>query len=92
MKSIEKQIYELIILNCPKEKIAGEIKPNSRFLEDLEYDSVALMSLLVDIEEEFGIEVDNIEGSLRAFIDVNCFVDFIKEYVKETSYEKSSIN
>lgn len=35
------------------------ISDNSHLIEDLEYDSVDLMQLLIDIEDEFGIDFLN---------------------------------
>lgn len=36
-----------------------EIKEDTKLIEDLEYDSIALIQLLVDIEDEFGINLNN---------------------------------
>ena len=35
------------------------ITPDTRLIEDLRYDSVDLMQLIVDIEEKFGVDFMN---------------------------------
>ena len=37
----------------------AEVKPESRLKEDLEADSAAIMMLVMDVETEFGIEVED---------------------------------
>ncbi len=70
------RIIELIHLNA-SEEITREIKSETKFFEDLSFDSVALMNLLVDVEEEFGFETDDMEESLKAFETVGSFVEFV---------------
>ena len=38
---------------------AAEIKPESRLKEDLEADSASIMMLVMDVESEFGIEIED---------------------------------
>ena len=38
---------------------AAEIKPESRLKEDLQADSASIMMLVMDVETEFGIEVED---------------------------------
>lgn len=56
MKGLKKDtkeiIFELIRLNAPR-GVQVELKENTTFFGDLKYDSLALISLLADIEEEF---------------------------------------
>lgn len=77
MEDIQERIYELIKLNCPIENLDLQLTSSTRLLEDLEYDSVALMSLLVDVEEEFDIEINDMEGCLQAFENVGIFFSYI---------------
>ena len=55
-----------ISLNAPR-GVQVELKENTTFFGDLKYDSLALISLLADIEEEFQLEFDDMEESLEAF-------------------------
>ncbi|MBP3655226.1 MAG: acyl carrier protein [Clostridia bacterium] len=38
---------------------AAEIKPEARMKEDLKADSASIMMLVMDVESEFGIEVED---------------------------------
>ena len=38
---------------------ADEVKPESRLKEDLQADSASVMMLVMDVESEFGIEVED---------------------------------
>lgn len=38
---------------------AAEIRPESRLKEDLQADSASVMMLVMDVETEFGIEVED---------------------------------
>jgi len=38
---------------------AAQIKPESRLKEDLEADSASIMMLVMDVENEFGIEIED---------------------------------
>ena len=38
---------------------AAEVKPESRLKEDLGADSASIMRLVMDVESEFGIEVED---------------------------------
>lgn len=42
---------------------ASEIKPESRFMEDLRFTSFDFMSMLGELEEEFDIEIDQQEAA-----------------------------
>ena len=41
----------------------GDVKPESRFMEDLGFTSFDFMSMLGEIEDEFDIEVDQQEAA-----------------------------
>lgn len=53
------KLYFLIKSNATHIPDAIIISDSSRLIEDLEYDSVDLMQLLIDIEDEFGIDFLN---------------------------------
>ena len=56
---------------CHKEATA-----QSRFIEDLEFDSIDLVGLVAEMEEEFGVVVG--EEHLRTFHTVGDAVDCIR--------------
>lgn len=49
-----------------------------KLIDDLGYDSIALINLLVDVEEEFKFESKDMEESLSAFETIGCFIEFVK--------------
>ena len=54
MSDIETKVKEIIANNLPD---AGEIKSDSKFIEDLGADSLTLVELVMAFEEEFDVEV-----------------------------------
>ncbi len=52
-------LYGLIKSNASNMSEGMEITDDIRLIEDLGYDSVDLMQLIVDIEEEFGVDFMN---------------------------------
>ncbi len=56
---------------------AGSIKPESRLVEDLKADSANVMVMILELESEFGIEVeDDVILGLKTVGDV---VDYIEK-------------
>ena len=51
---------KLIAMVCEQLGVAeAEVKPESRLKEDLGADSASIMMLVMDVESEFGIEVED---------------------------------
>ena len=55
MSSIEEKVIGIVSeqLNIPKE----DIKPNSDFVADLKADSLDLVELVMEFEDEFGVQI-----------------------------------
>ncbi len=53
-----------------------EVKPESRFIEDLGADSIGLMELVMKLEEEFGLKIpdEDIE-KIRTFGDATKYIE-----------------
>lgn len=83
MDSIYERVTELILLNAPEEP-QTPLQEDTRLLEDLGYDSIAMMSLLVDVEEEYEFETEDMEESLKAFETVKSFVEFVRKNVEQS--------
>lgn len=49
------------------------------FIEDLELDSVFLMELLVEIEEEFHINFDVSKGGIEIFSDYDKMLEYLTQ-------------
>lgn len=52
------------------------ITAETRFKEDLEADSLDLFDMVMDLEEEFGIEIDSEE--LEKFTTVGSIIEYIE--------------
>lgn len=58
---------------------ADEIKPESRFIEDLGADSIGLMELVMKLEEEFGIKIP--DEDVEKITTVGDAVKYIEEHM-----------
>ncbi len=58
-----------------------EIKPDSDFQDDLGADSLAIVELVMALEEEFGIEISDEEA--ESIYTVGDAVEYIKKHQKE---------
>ena len=55
----------------------AEVKPESRMKEDLKADSASIMMLVMDVETEFGIEVE--DDAIEKVKTVGDMVAYIEE-------------
>lgn len=74
MSDILKQVTEVVVEQLGVE--AGQVKPDSHFIEDLGADSLDTVELLMALEEKFECEID--ESSAEKLTRVQDIVDFIK--------------
>lgn len=74
MSDILQQVVQVVVEQLGVE--AGQVKPESHFIEDLGADSLDTVELLMALEEKFDCEID--EGSAEKLIRVQDIVDFIK--------------
>ena len=56
---------------------AAQVKPESRLKEDLQADSASVMMLVMDVETEFGIEVE--DDAIEKVKTVSDMVAYIEE-------------
>lgn len=67
-----------IITPYTEEQLAlAEINEQTDFLKDLKINSANLVDIILDVEEKFGIEIDN--DSMAKMIDVKATITIIKE-------------
>ncbi|MAA70170.1 MAG: acyl carrier protein [Bermanella sp.] len=74
MSDILQQVVEVVVEQLGVE--AGQVKPESHFIEDLGADSLDTVELLMALEEKFDCEID--EASAEKLTRVSDIVDFIK--------------
>ena len=68
---------KLIAMVCEQLGVAeSEVKPESRMKEDLGADSASIMMLVMDVENEFGIEVeDDAIEKVKTVADMAAYIE-----------------
>lgn len=56
-----------------------DISLETRFIEDLKADSIKVLSVIMDIEDEFNLELD--EKTIRSLSTVKDLVDYIERNI-----------
>lgn len=69
-----KTILEILQKNCPE----TDFESSTDFIEDELLDSFDIMSIVCDLEEEYGIEIDGADILPESF----CSVEQIKELIR----------
>lgn len=72
------KVTELLASQLPVEKAV--MKPESKMIEDLGADSANIMILICDVENEFGITVDN--DMLTKIVTVDDLVKYLESELK----------
>ena len=58
----------------------GDIKPESYFIDDLKFDSLDLVEIIMKIEDEFGVEIPEEEAEgLKRVSDVVAYLEKAKK-------------
>ncbi len=71
--SVEKRVKEIVADQLKKD--VGEIKDESRFIEDLGADSLDIVELVMAMEEEFGVDFpEEEEKKIKTVKDVTEFI------------------
>ena len=56
-----------------------EINLDTEFREDLQADSIKVLSVIMDIEDEYNLELD--EETIRSIVTVRDLVDYIEKNI-----------
>ena len=56
-----------------------EINLDTKFREDLQADSIKVLSVIMDIEDEYNLELD--EETIRSIVTVRDLVDYIEKTI-----------
>lgn len=59
---IQDRVVSIIMKYSKSDLKAGDIKPETTLLGDLQVNSARLVDIIIDFEEEFDIEVDDAEA------------------------------
>jgi acyl carrier protein len=78
MENIDKKIIELVSKQFGIDE--SLIKPDSKFIDDLNGDSLDLVEFIVSMEEEFGITVP--DSQTEQIVTVQNALDYINNLIK----------
>ena len=56
-----------------------EIELDTKFIEDLQADSIKILSVVMDIEDEYNLELD--EETIRSMLTVRDLVEYIEKNI-----------
>lgn len=59
-----------------------EIIPETNLIKDLGFDSIIIIQLIVDIEEEFGFTIDDNDFDLDNFVIYELLLNYIESHLK----------
>ena len=77
-EAIEKKVRELI---CQQLEVSEDaLKPEAAFVDDLKADSLAVVELVLALEQEFGIEIP--EEDTERIKTVGDAISYIKDHQK----------
>lgn len=78
MKSLlDERIKEIILRNMTRPVENIEINPDSDLINDLALSSIEIVNLLVEIEEEFNIQIDTTEITMPIFSEYRQLREFL---------------
>ena len=80
MSDISKKVIELVA-ECADVEV-DEIKYDSRFIEDLNFDSIKIVEFLVMIEDIFNIKIDDMMEYMESFTTVENFTTYVRDLVE----------
>lgn len=56
-----------------------EIELDTKFIEDLQADSIKILSVVMDIEDEYNLDLD--EETIRSIVTVRDLVEYIEKNI-----------
>lgn len=77
ISEIESRIKTMVIDHLFLKVTPDELSPEASLIDDYGVDSVALLELVVGLEEEFGIVVDDGDFEISNFSSVAALTDFV---------------
>ncbi|MCP3957232.1 MAG: acyl carrier protein [bacterium] len=75
-ETIRARVIELILAESDEDLTAADVGPETSLREDLDLSSMQAITMMMDLEDEFGIEVEDEElEQLRTIGDVLSLLD-----------------
>lgn len=88
-KELMEKIYEFS--EEARSNYTDETIKDLDLFEDLKYDSVSLVDLLISLEEKYGVELTEDMSDLIDNLDtIGQFMEYISEKIGEMDYDKRS--
>ena len=81
MNNIDKELRKILrnLVDNAELKEMIDTKDNLKFIDDLDFDSVDIMKLVVEIEEKFNVQISEENN----FIDILKDLRSVKEWLEE---------
>lgn len=76
---IEKKVISLIQKIAVSGSYEGEVTYEMNILDDLGFDSIQVMELVVSIEDEFDIEIEDYVLDIDVLSDISKLIDIVKK-------------
>lgn len=74
-EEIVNKLKPIIVTYAPASESLDNLNENSDFIKDLNINSANLVDIVLDVEEEFGITIDN--ESMEKMLTVKASIDVI---------------
>lgn len=78
-EKIEEKLRDIVLGVCSKQIDRNEITGKVSFIYDLGMDSVSMVKMLVEIEEQFGIEIVDGYTAVEKMADFESLVKYISD-------------
>ncbi len=78
MPDIDDRLKRILLSNTRLEMDAGELGDGFDLLNGLALDSILIVNLLADLEEEFGIEIDSAPVDTPILSDYRLLKEFVE--------------
>lgn len=80
-EEIINKLKPIITTYAPVSEALDNLNEDSDFIKDLNINSANLVDIILDVEEEFGITIDN--TSMEKMLTVKASIEVIKEKLAE---------
>jgi len=80
-EEIINKLKPIITTYAPVSEALDNLNEDSDFIKDLNINSANLVDIILDVEEEFGITIDN--TSMEKMLTVKASIEVIKEKLNE---------
>jgi acyl carrier protein len=80
-EAIRNRVRELVYANAPRPDLSAGLR--SRLVTDLDYDSLALASLVADLQEEFELRTMTYDWPDE--MSIEALQDHVLQWMKETT-------